>query len=126
MEDKNGNESTELVRTLLLSKGHGQFDLLPLVIESRFLLREKPIVLLKMIYKQLQLAPDDFNSNSFRNWLARYRKTAVSTGANYKQEVESPGHQAVTTTVQQPFALTDPSTLVREKESLLRRPIKPK
>ncbi|OLY95684.1 hypothetical protein SAMN05444008_12073 [Cnuella takakiae] len=126
MEDKKGNESAELVRTLLLSKGHGQFDLLPLVIENRFLLREKPIVLLKMIYKQLQLTPDDFNSNSFRNWLARYRKTAVSTRADYQQVDKAAGHQAVTNSVEQPFSLTDPSTLVREKESLLRRPIKPK
>lgn len=126
MEDKKGNESTELVRTLLMSKGHGQFDLLPLVIENRFLLREKPIVLLKMIYKQLQLAPDDFNSNSFRNWLARYRKTAASTGGVYPPEAKSAGQQVPAGPKQDAFVLTDPSTLVREKESLLRRPIKPK
>lgn len=119
MGEGKGINDIDLVRSLLLSKGHGQFDLLPRVLSERELLKEKPVVLVKILCEKLNLTSSDFNTGSFRNWLSRYRaKNATQGEEREKKLLQTPPSPL------SGFKLTDPETLPKEERPLIKKPSK--
>ena len=113
MEVTEREEKITEARVVFLMGGYGQFDLLRTIFTEFELLNQDQALLVKLLCCRLSVRKNDFKQDSFRRWLKRYRAKVVKAK---DIKIDSNINQKASAA----FQFTDPSSLSRAKEPLIK------